>query len=323
MCHVLVTGATGFIGSHLVEALLRQGHEVYCLVRDKTRLRWLNGLPVKVIEGDCKEVSSLKLPQVEVIYHLAGRVKAKRPVTFYQVNFYGTINLLKAIVRQRLKLKKFIFVSTLAVHGLPNIKVIRADDPPFAQTHYAKSKYLAEQAVMTYKDVFPVVILRPTAIYGPRDREFLGYLQCIKHGFAPVLNPEGILSFCYVKDLVGFLLAALEKEVPSGRVFLISDGQAYTWKEAVSVIAKQMQKRPLLLKPPKYLISFLAFITEGLSLFLDQPLIFSRDKLKEIFQKSWFCDISETCSLLGYTPRYDLKKGMQETIHWYKKEGWL
>ncbi len=319
---VLVTGATGFIGSHLVESLLKQNYKVYCLVRNKSILKWLKKVPVEIVEGDC-ESPSLKLPHVDFVFHLAGRIKAKEPVSFYKTNLYGTINLLRIISKQRPFVKKFVFVSTLAVHGKDDTKIIRPEHSPYPRSHYAKSKWLAEQAVLAYKGTFPVVIFRPTAIYGPRDKEFLSYIKCIKHGIAPVLNSKGILSFCYISDLVNFLIASIQKEIPSGKAFLVSDGQAYTWKQAILNIAEALGKHPLILNIPKPLTMTMAFGFQNISHLLNQPFIFSCDKLKEVFQKSWFCDISQSCNFLDYVPQYDFKKGIKRTIHWYQKQGWL
>lgn len=321
MERILVTGATGFVGSHLVEGLLKEGHEVYCLVRNVHTLRWLHGLPLNLIIGDCRE-KDLGLPKVDVIYHLAGIVKAKRPSLFYQVNYLGTVNLIKSVLRQKIPIKAFVFISTLAVNG-QKTQIITPNDPPCPQTHYAKSKWLAEQTLTKFKETIPVIIFRPTAIYGPRDKEFLSYFQVIKQGFAPILNPDGILSFCYVADVVQALMKVLRNDIPSGKVFLLSDGKAYTWQFVINTISDILNKKPFVIKVPKFLTYFAAMGVEFYSHFLKNPLIFSRNKLKEVFQKSWFCDISETQALLGYKPQYTLAEGMALTLRWYQIHGWL
>ncbi len=304
---VLVTGGTGFIGSHLVEWLLKKNYEVFCLVRNPARLRWLKGLPVYLIIGDC-QAKDLRLPQVEVVYHVAGVVKAKRPSLFYNVNYKGTVNLAQAVLKQKLPLKYFIFISTLAVC---------AD----SLSHYAHSKLLAEKELL--KLPLPLIIFRPTAIYGPRDKEFLSFCRLIKYGLAPILNPEGILSFCYIDDLIEILGAVLEKEIPSKKIFAVSDGKAYSWEEALKIVASALQKRPIYFKIPKKLTYILALIFEKFNIFIKEPIIFNQDKLKEIFHKNWFCDISEIQKLLGYTPKYDLFSGMVKTINWYQRQGWI
>lgn len=323
MVKILVTGATGFIGSHLVEGLLQKGHKVYCLVRNEKKLRWLQGLPVNLVLGDCQNLVSLKLPPVKVVYHLAGLVKAKSPIYLYQANYLGTLNLIRAILRQKLPLERFIFVSTLAVHGHPQEEIITPQAPPCPLTHYAKSKWMAEQALLSLKKFLPIIIFRPTAIYGPRDKEFLAYMRLIKHGFAPVLNPKGTLSLCYVADLVKALMAALDRDIPSGKVFLISDGRAYTWQTVITTIANILGKQPILIKVPKLLTLSLTLVAEFYNHFAKEPLMFSRDKLKEVLQKTWYCDISDAQTFLNFSPKYSLQKGMETTIKWYQAHHWL
>ncbi|MDL1969816.1 MAG: NAD-dependent epimerase/dehydratase family protein [Candidatus Desulfofervidaceae bacterium] len=323
MKQILVTGATGFIGSHLIEGLLQKGHEVYCLARNKKKLRWLQNLPVNLVVGDCQNLASLNLPSVSVVYHLAGLVKAKSPVHLYQANYLGTLNLIRAILRQRLPLEKFVFVSTLAVHGNPQGEIITSQAPPCPLTHYAKSKWMAEQALLSLKELLPVIIFRPTAIYGPRDKEFLEYMRLVKHGFAPILNPKGTLSLCYVADLIEALMAVLDRNVPSGKVFLLSDGKVYSWQTVITTMANMLGKQPLLIKVPKPLTLSLALAAEFYNHFAKEPLMFSRDKLKEVFQKTWFCDISDAQTFLDFQPKYSLKKGMEITIRWYQQHNWL
>jgi nucleoside-diphosphate-sugar epimerase len=319
---ILVTGATGFIGSHLVEALLEKGHKVYCLVRNQHGLRWLKGLPINLVIGNCLE-SNLELPEIDYVYHLAGIIKTKKIGLFYQVNYLGTINLVKAVLKQKLPLKSFVFVSTLAVNGQPTEKIITQKQLPSPQTHYAKSKWLAEEALIKHKDSLPILIFRPTAVYGPRDKEFLGYFRLMKGGFAPILNSEGIFSFCYVLDVVEALMAVLERDVPSGEIFFVSDGNAYRWQEVIDIIASILDKRPFVFKVPKTVTYLLAVAAEFYNRLAKEPLIFSCDKLKEVFQKNWFCDISKTQALLGYKARYDLTKGIALTLKWYQECGWL
>jgi len=325
MSKILVTGATGFVGSHLVEALVNRGEDVHCLVRSNSNLRWLKKLPINLIKGDCTNFSSLKsLPSdVEFVFHLAGLIKAKKKTAFYQVNYQGTVNLIKICLIKRWSLKRFIFVSTLAVHGSPSNSVIRSSDMPNPLTHYAKSKWLAEQALLKVRNKLHVIIFRPTAVYGPRDRELLGYYRLIKMGWAPILNPSARLSLCYILDLIQALIKALKANVPFGSTFLISDGRAYTWSGVVKTVASLLGTSPHFIYFPKRLTSIVAIAAEAVAKISRQPIMFSRDKLKEILQNTWICDISNSIYNLAYQPSYSLKNGMAETISWYKAQGWL
>lgn len=322
---ILVTGATGFVGSHLVEALINRGEDVYCLVRPNSNLRWLKKLPINLVRGDCTSLPSLKsLPSdIEFVFHLAGLVKAKKKIAFYQVNYQGTLNLIKTCLIKRWPLERFVFVSTLAVHGSSSNSVIKSSDMPRPITHYAKSKWLAEQALLKVCNKFHVIILRPTAVYGPRDRELLGYYRLIKAGWAPVLNPSGKLSICYVLDLVQALVKALKVNASSGSIFLISDGRAYTWLGVVKTVANLLGTSPHIMYFPRSLVSVMAIAAEAVAKISRQPIMFSRDKLREILQDSWICDISASIHSLGYQPSHFLKNGMAETISWYKTQGWL
>jgi len=325
MGKILVTGATGFVGSHLVETLVKKGEDVYCLVRATSNLRWLKGLSVKLVQGDCTDISSLKsLPSdIEFVFHLAGLVKARRKRAFYEVNYQGTVNLIKICLTKRWPLKRFIFISTLAVHGSPSDSMIKSDDQPRPLSHYAKSKWLAEQALLSVKEIIPVIIFRPTVIYGPRDRELLDFYRLIKTGWVPVLNPNGKLSLCYVLDLVQALIKALKADVPSGSVFFVSDGNAYSWFEVINIIASLLDKNPCYIYFPKGILWIMAIFAEAMANISRQPIMFSRDKLKEILQHTWVCDISNSIENLGYRPNYSLNIGMEGTIHWYKAQGWL
>ncbi len=325
MSKILVTGATGFVGSHLVEALINRGENVYCLVRPNSNLRWLRKLPINLVKGDCTAFSSLEsLPSdIEFVFHLAGLIKAKKKTAFYQVNYQGTVNLIKICLIKRWPLKRFIFASTLAVHGSPSNSVIKSSDIPQPLTHYAKSKWLAEKVLLKVCNKLHVIIFRPTAVYGPRDKEFLGYYRLIKAGWAPILNPSGKLSLCYVLDLIQALIKALKANVPSGSVFLISDGRAYTWLGVVKTVANLLGTNPHFIYFPKRLTSIMAMAAETVSKIGRQPIMFGRDKLKEILQDTWICDISNSMHGLGYQPNHSLKDGMAETISWYKAQGWL
>lgn len=322
MNKILVTGATGFIGSHLVEALLEKGHVVLCLVRDPNNLKWLEKLPVKIIVGDLLE-NNLILPEVDYVFHAAGLVKARKVDMFYKANYKGTIHLINALLKQQKTLKGFIFISTLAVNGLPTRDIIDDNNIPHPKTHYAKSKWMAENALLKHKHLIPLTIFRPTAIYGPRDRELLNYFRVIKRGIAPILNKKSILSFCYVKDLVKALTASMDKKLPSGEIFFVSDGAGYLWQDVIDISGGIIGKTPLKIKVPHVFAYLIASITKMYSFFSRNSLLFTFDKLKEVFQKTWLCDISKTRKMLDFDPEYNLAEGLKITLRWYSEYGWI
>ena len=323
MTNILVTGGSGFIGSHLVDALLEKQYKIYCIVRDVKNLKWLQNKPVELIKADlCSP--NMVMPEVDYIFHLAGLTKAKKRQQFYKANYEGTVNLLRCIKKQKKPPKGFFLLSTLAVNGDINTITIKANDPATPQSHYAKSKWMAEQEALKYKDLMDVVIIRPTAVYGPRDRELFSYFKLVKkYRFAPIINKDGIYSFLYVKDLINMLLLLLEHNVPSGQIFLMSDGNGYKWSEVVEKISSQLKitARPVVIY--KFLVYFFAMIISFLNLYKKEPFILTIDKLKEIFKKSWICDIMEVRDILRFEPKYNLDEGLGLTINWYKTNRWL
>lgn len=321
---VLVTGGTGFIGSHLVDALLDKQYKVYCTIRNFNKLKWLENKPVEFIKYNLNS-SDIVLPEVDYIYHLAALTKARKKKEFYMVNYEGTVNLIKAINKQSKPPKGFFLLSTLAVNGDINTDKISIEDAATPESHYAKSKWMAEQEILKYKDIINIVIIRPTVVYGPRDKELLSYFKLIKKsGFAPIFNKDGLYSFLYITDLINMLLLLLKnKNIPSGQIFLMSDGKGYKWNDVINRISQLLCKKVQPIVIPRFFAYFLAIIITSLNYVRREPFILTIDKLKEIFKKGWFCDIKEVKKILKFDPVYDIDKGLQLTFQWYKTNGWL
>ncbi|MBE3131430.1 MAG: NAD(P)-dependent oxidoreductase, partial [Acidobacteria bacterium] len=221
---VLVTGGTGFLGSHLVERLLEEpGAEVYALVRDPSKLRWLEGIErVRLLTGDLQNLPALPAG-LGCVFHLAGLTKTFKASDYYTVNREGTANLLRALEGQSCA-PRFVHLGSIAAGGpsAPRRPVCEGD-PPRPVSPYGVSKLMAEAEILKYKDRFPVVILRAAAVYGPRDEDFLEYFRWMKRGILPLVGQRRkSLSLLYVRDAVRAVLLAARPEVPSGEVFNIA-----------------------------------------------------------------------------------------------------
>ena len=212
----LVTGGTGFVGSHLVERLLRNGYAVTCLVRDLRHLRWLEGMEVRLTQGDCTQPESLAaaVQGVSLIFHCAGLTKAKHARDYYIVNHLGTKNLLEACARYNPGIEKFILVSSQAAAGpSPDGRPVNDGNTPHPVSDYGRSKLLAEDEARGYKDRLPVVILRPSSVYGPRDVDVYELFRWASRGLTlEMTGGDRYLNLCYVEDLTAALLLSAEHE---------------------------------------------------------------------------------------------------------------
>ncbi len=323
----LVTGGTGFIGSHLAEALLKRGDEVRCLVRKRNDLKWLKGLPVEIVEGDCTDPPSLKkaVLGVEVVFHSAGVTKAMNEETYFEVNARGTENLLHACLEANPSLKKFIYLSSQAAAGpCLNEGLKRESDGCNPVSSYGRSKRAGEEFCLEHTHQLPIVILRPSAVYGPRDRDVYAFFKILSKGVKPAFtNPEQYLSLCYVDDLVQATLLASESPEAGGEIFFISDGEPYRLSQIGDIFEEAMGIHAYRLPVPEWVIRTVASFSEFISRFSKSPPLLNRGKVEEMIQKNWLCDISKAKSLLGFQPRFPLAEGVKITYEWYLKTGWL
>lgn len=323
----LVTGATGFIGSHLVDALVQRGDQVRCLVRNKNHLGWVKDSPVEFVVGNCQEKNSLKqaVQDVDQVFHLAGATTAVKEKTYFEVNGFGTENLVQACIESNPRLQKFISISSQAAAG-----PCRSDgkknesDPCEPVSPYGKSKLLGEQLALSHAHELPLLILRPCAVYGPRDKGF--YTLC--KGLARRINPcladnDQHISMCHVQDIVRAILLAAETRTESGEIFFLSDGHDYRMAEIGDIFAQAMSINPLRLRLPRQLLFGTAFVAECFSRLTGKPSIMSRGKVEEMIQKNWLCDITKARTVLGFAPLISLARGAELTVAWYKKENWL
>ena len=327
MKKVLVTGGTGFIGSHLTEFLLNKGYSVTCLVRDPRNLRWLSGLNVKVITGDCllRETLPQAVKDVSLIVHAAGLTKAKRAREYYEVNQAGTQNILEACLRHNPGLKKFVFVSSQAAAGPSRDgKPVTAQDTPHPVSDYGKSKLLAEEEVLRYKDRFPAVILRPSAVYGPRDRDMYELFRWANRGMTiKIRGKERFLNFCYVDDLVQAIALCLEKQSASGSVYYVAEKRPYSWSEFRDILLTTGNVRAVTIKIPQTAAYLIGFLSEFGSLFTSRPALTNIQKIREAVQQYWTCDLEQIEKELGFKSVFPLQQGLSSTWRWYRDNNWL
>jgi len=324
---VLVTGGTGFIGSHLVEALLAQGHEVCCLVRDTRRLGWISGLPsVTIVQGDMNEPRSLLegMRGVDQVYHVAGLTRARAAREFFRVNAEGTRHLVHACLETVSGPRRLVHLSSLAAVGpMPMAAACAEDVSPRPVSPYGWSKLEGEAAVLEVRDRLHVTVLRPSVVYGPRDRGVLEIARWVARGLLPMpAGPPRALSVCYVQDLVTALLAAGQAKVPSGEIFHVAGEGAFTWAQVGDALGEALGVHPTPLRIPLPILLALATGADAWAWFTGRPQYFSRGKVREA-AGHWLCDTGKARRQLGVVLRVGLREGATVTVKWYREAGWL
>lgn len=324
---VLITGGTGFIGSHLTELLIKSGYSVTCLVRDPSSLRWLTGLDIDVVVGDCSRQETLAdaVRHVSIVVHGAGLTKARRSREYYEVNHIGTRNMLEACSRYNPAIEKFILLSSLAAAGpARDGKPVTAGDLPHPVSDYGRSKLLAEQEALGYRDTFSVVILRPSAVYGPRDKDMFELFRWASRGVTlEITGSERFLNFCYVEDLVKAISLAMEKQARSGSLYFVAEDRPYSWSEVRRALLSTGAVKALTIKVPYAAAYLIGLASELGSFFTSRPALTNRQKVREASQQYWTCDLGAIEHELGFKAAYPLQQGLEITWRWYRDNNWL
>jgi dihydroflavonol-4-reductase len=323
----LVTGGTGFIGSHLVEALLQRGVQVRCLLRKTSNLKWLKGLPIEMTFGDCRDKASLRevVKDIDQIFHLAGITKAVEDKTYFEINAFGTEDLIRACLENNPHIQKFIYLSSQAAVGpCRNGNKKKESDPCEPISLYGQSKRLGEELALVHAHELPLLILRPSAVYGPREKDIYTFFKFVSKRIKPCLNSQvQRISLCYIQDVIQAILLAAESQTKSGEIFFLSDGTDYRIEEIGDIFAQAMGITPVCIRLPKWMIFGIASFSEYLSKLSKKPPLLSKGKVEEMIQKNWVCDITKAKALLGFEPQIRLLEGAKLTLQWYRKEKWL
>jgi nucleoside-diphosphate-sugar epimerase len=314
---VLVTGGSGFIGSHLVDALCGQGETVRCLLRRKTGAQ-----NYETVYGDLVSGAGLydALHGVETVIHLAGVTKAFSAAEFYAGNGQASGNLARAVAKRNIRL---VHVSSLAAIGPSRDgNPIAEDAEPLPLTHYGKSKLQAERVVLAL--VPDAVIARPPLVYGPRDTDVFQFFRSVAKGLVVRLaGEERFFSAIYVKDLVEGLLAAVRTPLAKGRAYFLANAKPASWSQLTNVAASVMKRRPRVLPVPAAIAYAAGYCAECWSRLTGKPGIVSREKVKEALCSHWTCQTQRATQELGFEARTPLETGIAETLAWYKEAGWL
>jgi len=323
----VVTGGTGFIGSHTVEHLLNLGFRVRCQVRKgRKNPGWLEGLPVEIFECDLLTAGSFAtlLKEADYVIHVAGITKAKHRQEYFSGNVTTTKNLLEAVLQGN-AIKKFCLVSSLSAAGSSTDGTpLNENSPLHPLTAYGFSKREAEEVTLSFKDRLPVVIVRPPAVYGPRDKDILEMFRAARLGFKPLIGPKNkTLSIIHVKDLAKAIVDATLSDKTTGEVYFATDERVYCYDELYKELAGIVGKNAIGIPIPKALLLGLAVATEAVSILGPRPAVLSIDKVLDLLQTHWVCSGTKLKSDVGFETSITIHEGFRSTYEWYEKRGWL
>jgi dihydroflavonol-4-reductase len=323
----LVTGATGFIGSHLVELLLKKNVSVRVLLRRSSDTKWLNGLPVEMEYGDLFDMEALRraVSGVDYVYHSAGLTKAKTREEYFRGNSTGTANILQAVESYSPGLKRFVQISSGAAAGPSHgMDPITEDTPSQPITTYGLSKRAAEEACQGKMNVLPITIVRPPAVYGPRDKDVFEFFNTMSKGLQPMVGMrEKYVSLIHVFDLVrGFEMAATSPN-SVGKTYFVTSKGLYDWKQIGEVTRKVLGRPALRIRIPEFGVYAIAAVAELLSKFSSKPALINFEKAKDMVQDYWTFSPVKAEKDFGFVQQISLEEGIKGTVAWYREHKWL
>lgn len=322
----LITGATGFVGSHLAEHLVQTGWAVRALVRRSSRRTLLEQLGVALHEGDLQDGAAIARAAagVEVVFHLAAVTFAPSEEVFRAANAAGTRTLLDGVLAAHPRPERLVYLSSYAACGPSRASRPRGtDEVPAPLTAYGRSKLEGERVAReAERHGIRVVVLRAPPVYGPRDRALLSYFRLVKYGLAPVpAGAEGrTLHLIYAPDLARALARAAD--APGG-TYPVAEPVEHPWPALIDSIARAMHRRPLRLALPVPLVRTAAALTESIGNLAGNTPAFNREKAEEMLAEAWTCDLSRSAVLLPPAEATPLAQGMAQTVEWYTRQGWL
>ena len=332
---ILITGASGFIGSFIVEEALKRKFGVWAGIRPTSSKKYLKNRKIHFLELDFAHPNELRAQlsghkgtynKFDYIIHCAGVTKCPDKKTFDYVNYLQTKYFIDTLKALNMVPKQFIYISTLSVFGPVREKdysPIEAGDVPMPNTAYGLSKLKAELYIQSIPG-FPYVIYRPTGVYGPRELDYFLMAKSIRqHVDFSVGFRRQDLTFVYVKDIVQAIFLGIEKKV-TRRAYFLTDGKVYNSRVFSDLIQKELGNPFVIhVKCPLIVLKVISLLAEFIATRSGKSSTLNSDKYKIMKQRNWQCDISPVMKELGYVPEYDLEKGVHETIAWYKNEGWL
>lgn len=330
----MITGASGFIGSFLAEEGNKRNYQIYAAVRSSSNTTYLKGENIRIVMlnladkldmiGYFRELAEKGI-RFQYVIHNAGVTKTFNKRDFFKVNYEYTRNLVEALTESGCIPDKLLYISSLEAFGHGDEKTMQpiceTDEPnPFSL--YGKSKLKSEQYLQSLKN-FPYLILRPTGVYGPREKDYFIYIQAINHGFEFYIGrKKQYLSFVYVKDLAHLAYVTLESKV-FNKSYFVTDGNTYSSSDLAVVVKEILGKKCIKMIIPKIVIRWISYLAEPISTILDKRTVLNPDKYKALACTNWLCDSSKLTTDFNFSPAYDLKKGMRETIDWYQSNQWL
>jgi UDP-glucose 4-epimerase len=324
---VLITGASGFVGYHLVYEALKNNLSVFASVRKSSDVEHLKDLDVQFTYLDFNDLSSLKNDlkenQYDYIIHAAGVTKARSQKEYDHINAGYTHNLALAVLDSGIKLKRFVLISSLAALGpLKSLQgTITEETIPHPITAYGKSKLLAEENLKAFSSLH-YIILRPTGVYGPRDKGIFIFFKQLVKGIEPYIGRiKQKFSFIYVSDLAKVAIKALY--AGDKKAYNLSDGNFYDRYELGNITKEVLNLKTVKFHLPVNFVKIIATISEKYGSLNNRASILNTEKLDELMAVNWSCDIEQAKADLGFYPEYNLKAGVTATLKWYKSNRWL
>lgn len=327
---VFLTGGTGFVGSHVAEALLARGMRVRALVRSAPK--WLDGLPVQIVRGDLHDAEALAEGARDAAYvvHVAGLTRARTQAALDRANVRGTLNLLDAVDRGAPHVRRVLITSSLEAHGpnrlLPGGTPVAAieSDPLRPLSMYGRSKQRMEQRVAEAYPELPVTVVRPPAVYGPREADLFEMVKAASKGLFAVVGRDDVprVSMVHARDLARGMVDVLLAERSAGETYFVSSPRGHTWAEVQAALEGALGRSTRTLRLPAPVVALAGSAAQAWGRVSGSLPPLTRDKAVAA-RHAWTCDTSKAQKHAGYRPTVGLDEGWAETVAWYRDAGWL